>query len=70
MREFDGQDLVYFTHLVSWRCGLYEVQYRINGGPVEVFPIPECPPDIENAMAIPEGTEVYITQPLPVGARG
>ncbi len=64
VREFDGQDLVYFTHLLSWRCGLYEVQYAINGGPAQVFPIPECPPDIENAMTIPEDTQILITQPL------
>lgn len=64
VREFDGQDLVYFTHLLSWRCGLFEVQYAINGGPAQVFSIPECPPDIENAMTIPEDTQIYITQPL------
>ncbi len=64
VREFDGQDLVYFTHLLSWRCGLYEVQYAINGGPTQVFTIPECPLDIENAMTIPEDTQIYITQPL------
>jgi hypothetical protein len=40
------------------------VQYAINGGASEVFPIPECPPDIENAMAIPEDTQIFITQPL------
>ncbi len=64
VREFNGQDLVYFTHLVSWRCGLYEVLYTINGGEKEAFPIPECPPDIANAMAIPEGTDVYISRAL------
>ena len=64
VREFDGQDLVYFTHLLAWRCGLYEVQYAINGGASEVFPIPECPPDIENAMTIPEDAQIFITQPL------
>ncbi|SMP13263.1 hypothetical protein [Shimia sagamensis] len=64
VREFDGQDLVYFTHLLAWRCGLYEVQYSINDGAAEVFPIPECPPDIENAMAIPEDTQIFVTQPL------
>ncbi len=64
VREFDGQDLVYFTHLLAWRCGLYEVQYVINGGAAEVFTIPECPPDIENAMTIPEDTQIFITQPL------
>ncbi|SFK50332.1 hypothetical protein [Shimia haliotis] len=64
VREFDGRDLVYFTHLVSWRCGLYEVHYSINGGERTQFPIPECPPDIANAMAIPEGTDVYISLEL------
>ena len=64
VREFDGQDLVYFTHLVSWRCGLYEVQFRINGGELRQFPIAHCPPDIESAMAIPEDTQVFITEPL------
>lgn len=64
VREFNGQDLVYFTHLVSWRCGLYEVHFSINGGEKESFPIPECPPDIANAMAIPEGAEVYISREL------
>lgn len=64
VREFNGQDLVYFTHLVSWRCGLYEVHFSINDGEKESFPIPECPPDIANAMAIPEDAEVYITREL------
>lgn len=64
VREFDGKDLVYFTHLVSWRCGLYEVHYAINGGEMQPFPIPECPPDIANAMAIPDDAEVYITREL------
>ena len=64
VREFDGQDLVYFTHLVSWRCGLYEVKYAINGGDMQTFEIDECPPDIANAMAIPEDAEVYIVREL------
>ncbi|WP_270729209.1 hypothetical protein [Shimia sp. Alg240-R146] len=64
VREFNGQDLVYFTHLMSWRCGLYEVHYSINGGDQEAFSIPECPPDIANAMAIPEDAQVYISREL------
>ncbi|MGR3714718.1 MAG: hypothetical protein ACU0A6_16540 [Shimia sp.] len=64
VREYEGQDLIYFTHLLSWRCGLFEVQYTINEGPRTVFTIPECAPDIANAMAIPDGTVIYIARPL------
>ncbi len=64
VREFNGQDLVYFTHLVSWRCGLYEVHFSINDGEKEQFPIEECPPDIANAMAISEDTQVYVSRTL------
>jgi len=43
LRLYDGQDLMYFTHLASWRCGLWEVRYGINGAPpVEVFPLEPC----------------------------
>lgn len=42
VREYDGKDLLYVTHLWSWRCGLLEMRVGINGAPPEVWPLPEC----------------------------
>ena len=42
VREFDGQDLLYVTHLWAWRCGLLEMKLGINGAAPEVWPLPEC----------------------------
>lgn len=42
VREFNGQDLVYVTHLWSWRCGLLEMRVGINGAPPEPWPLPPC----------------------------
>lgn len=45
VREFNGQDLLYVTHLWSWRCGLAQVRLGINGAPPEVWPLPSCHAD-------------------------
>lgn len=42
VRDFNGEDLVYFTHLLAWRCGLVQLRYAVNGGPDAVFPLPAC----------------------------
>lgn len=46
VRDFNEQDLVYVTHLWSWRCGLLELKIGINGGPAEPWPLPECHLDL------------------------
>lgn len=33
VRNYEGQDLLYVTQLLAWRCGLWEVSYGINGAP-------------------------------------
>jgi len=30
LRPWDGQELLYFTHLESWRCGIAEVRFSVN----------------------------------------
>ncbi|UWQ31652.1 hypothetical protein K3555_13735 [Leisingera sp. M527] len=42
VREFNGQDLLYVTHLWSWRCGLAQVKLGVNGNPPEIWPLPDC----------------------------
>ncbi|MFT6023796.1 MAG: hypothetical protein ACI9PY_001915 [Ascidiaceihabitans sp.] len=42
VREWDGQDLVYVTHLWAWRCGLAQIEVSINGAPSEIWPLPPC----------------------------
>lgn len=54
VREFNGQDLVYFTHLLSWRCGLYEINYAINNGPMQSWPMPVCHAEGPSPNAITE----------------
>ncbi|MCU9839748.1 hypothetical protein OEZ49_18395 [Ruegeria sp. WL0004] len=42
LRDYDGQDLLYVTHLWSWRCGLAQMTVAINGAAPEVWPLPPC----------------------------
>lgn len=52
VREFDGKDLLYVTHLWAWRCGLLEIRVGINGSEPEVWPMPECHLDQASPAAI------------------
>lgn len=42
VREFNGQDLLYVTHIWAWRCGLHQMRYSVNGGPMQEWPLPPC----------------------------
>lgn len=52
LREYQGQDLVYVTHLWAWRCGLLEIRIGINGNTPEIWPMPECHMDQPTPGAI------------------
>ncbi len=64
VREWEGQDLIYFTHILSWRCGLFEIRYSVNGGAQKLWPIPECDPNTHTVGAIPDNADIYDTLPL------
>ncbi|PRZ48429.1 hypothetical protein [Tritonibacter scottomollicae] len=42
VREFNGQDLVYVTHLWAWRCGLAQMEVALNDAAYEIWQMPDC----------------------------
>lgn len=52
LREYDGKDLLYFTHLVAWRCGLHEIQFAVNGAALQVFEVEDCYTDTAQPNAM------------------
>ncbi len=60
-REWEGLT-VYFTHLISYRCGIAEIRYGLNDDPVDlVWPLPAC--DETNPHAVPENAKIYTQIP-------
>ncbi|WP_309663969.1 hypothetical protein [Tabrizicola sp.] len=65
VREFEGNDLIYFTHLEAWRCGLSKIEYSVNGGAIQEH-VPEICYEAEaqpNVLKIPDHWP-YVTLPL------
>ena len=61
-RDFNGKQLIYFTHLESYTCGIKEVRYSINSDDLDkVWELQIC--DTKNPMAVTKDT-VYLTMPL------
>lgn len=64
VREYDGQDWVYFTNILAWRCGLWELRYGINTTEaIEVLPMEPCNLDYAtpNAMIDMETYPPFVT---------
>ena len=56
-REYNGL-LVYFSHLITYRCAIDEVRYGIDDGAVsEVWPLPDCDP--ANPHTVPDDAQIY-----------
>ncbi|MFT6451301.1 MAG: hypothetical protein ACJA06_000783 [Halocynthiibacter sp.] len=65
VRQYDGADLLYFTNLLAWRCGLERIEYAINGAPAELLNAEPC----HEGEAVPNALKVedqlpYIRLPL------
>ncbi len=65
-REFNGL-LVYYTHLVSYRCAIREVRIGIDTAvPGQVLKLPPC--DMRDPGAIPHDAQVYLKLAPPTRA--
>jgi len=64
-REFNGL-LVYYTHLMSYRCAIREVRIGLNSTiPDRAIAMPPC--DQKNPMAIPADAQPYLKLPPATG---
>jgi uncharacterized caspase-like protein len=60
-REFNGL-LVYYTHLVSYRCAIREVRIGVDDAvPSQVLKMPPC--DMRDPNQIPYGAQLYVKLP-------
>ncbi len=60
VRAYEGQDWVYLTQLLSWRCGLHEVRFSVNDGEMQVWEMPTCQMDTSTPNAFPDDQSLMI----------
>lgn len=61
-RDFNGSQLIYFTHLEGWKCGIKQVNYSFNSQDLDkIWELETCNPDSPNAIL---KSDLYITLPL------
>lgn len=72
VRDFNGKQLIYFTQLESWRCGISEVRYSVNSDALDqVWTLQPCDPANPNAIttdrpyvSLPAGTASSVSVQL------
>lgn len=61
-RDFNGKQLIYFTHLESYTCGIKQVRYSINSDALDqTWELQPCDPN--NPLKITKEL-IYLTLPL------
>lgn len=65
VRPWEGQDLLYFTNLLAWRCGTHEISYAVNGGAMRVLAAEPCyeGEGAPNALKMDGGIMPYVAFP-------
>ena len=64
VRPWEGKDLLYFTNLLSWRCGLNEIRYAVNSIVLQKLETEPCYENesAPNALKV-EGILPYVSFP-------
>ena len=61
-RDWNGTMLVYFSHLITYRCAIQEVRYGYNGGTIDqIYKLPPC--NILDPNSVPEDAKIYMKAP-------
>lgn len=61
-RNYNGRQLIYFTHLEVYRCGITKVRYSLNGEALDrEWKLQPCDPKKPNQVTT---DKVYISLPL------
>lgn len=61
-RDWDGKQLIYFTHLESWKCGISQVKFGLNGdAPNQVWNLDEC--DISSPNVVTKDMPYLVFEP-------
>lgn len=61
-RDYNGKQLIYFTHLESYKCGITSVHYSINTDKLDkVWELEACNP--KNPLAVTKDN-IYLSLPL------
>ena len=68
VREYEGNDLVYFSQLLGWRCGLHQILYSVNGGEMQEWEMPDCQHDMSTPNAIPNEQVLMIYKSYPLNS--
>lgn len=66
LRDYEGRDWLYFTHLGTYRCAISEIRYGLNGAPAEtLFEVEPCYIDEPTPFVFKEstGVPVWLVQP-------
>lgn len=65
VREYDGKDLLYFTNLLAWRCGVEKIRFSVNGERLSALEHEPCHEDEAAPNALySEDILPYLTYPL------